>query len=60
MVLVLKHLAREADIDPYALRRMLRAQFGKAPRGSWRWPSRNKDYEAKLAFINKQKQKRSP
>lgn len=55
MVLVLKHLAREVDIDPYKLRRILRAKYGN--KGSWRWPDANKDYEAKKKFILQQKAK---
>ena len=56
-MLVLKHLAREADVDPYKLRRMLRAKYGKAPKGSWRWQTRNKDYESKLRFVLQHKQR---
>lgn len=35
-MIVLKNLARDYDIDPYALRMKLRKKFGIRRR--WRWP----------------------
>lgn len=42
--IVLKHLSRDYDVDPYQLRQMLRKKFGKHPR--WKWDS-EKDPELK-------------
>lgn len=36
-MIVLKHLAREFDIDPYKLRQTLRAHKYKPSNGRWSW-----------------------
>jgi hypothetical protein len=36
-MITLKHLAREFDLDPFKLRRMLRAEYGTTETRRWRW-----------------------
>ncbi len=36
-MIVLKHLCREFDIEPYDTRMELRKAFGKAPAKRWQW-----------------------
>lgn len=33
----LKHLARDLNISPHKLRTILRAKYGRAPQGRWKW-----------------------
>src|SRR4051812_19428430 len=37
MIITLKHLANEFDIDPFKLRRMFRKRQGNNPKRRWRW-----------------------
>lgn len=39
---LLKHLAKEYNIDPYILRRKLRPEFGYATERRWRWDTAKK------------------
>lgn len=49
-MIVLKHLSKTFDIDPYRLRGILRKQFGKHPR--WRWESeKDPEYKAIVKFL---------
>lgn len=50
--LVLKHLARAADISPYKCRQVLREKYGLAPGKRWRWANEHDtDYKRKLKFL---------
>jgi hypothetical protein len=42
-MIVLKHLAREFNIDPFKLRRMLRDKYGDAKGRRWRWEDSDKE-----------------
>lgn len=57
MMVVLKHLANEYDIDPYKLRQKLRAKFGEAPGGRWRWEEKSPDLAKIRKFLDEQKPK---
>ncbi len=41
-MIVLKHLAREFDLDPYRLRQILRAHNVKTTNGRYTWPEKSK------------------
>lgn len=59
-MLVIKHLAREFDIDPYDIRLALRASGLKKPKGEhWKWPDENdKNYKKARAIVQKLKEKK--
>lgn len=50
-MIVLKQLAREFDMDPYALRMKLRKQFGVRRR--WRWEENDPQLKAARDFLRK-------
>lgn len=50
-MIVLKHLARDFDIDPYALRMKLRKHFGIRRR--WRWDPDKPEDQAHLEKVRK-------
>lgn len=50
--IVLKHLAKEFNMDDYPLRQILRQEFGKPKSGRWSWDDKtNKEYKAIHQFL---------
>jgi hypothetical protein len=54
-VITLKHLAREFDIDPYKLRRMMRRQYGLSKSRRWRWQEGEKELNRVREWLKKEK-----
>lgn len=40
-MITLKHVAREYDLDPYALRQKLRSQLEHKPNQRWQWDEKD-------------------
>lgn len=47
----LKHMARDLDLTPHALRIALRKKYGKVKGGRWTW--KNGQYEKTVAVMKK-------
>ncbi|MFK5277956.1 hypothetical protein ACI3RH_15300, partial [Lactococcus lactis] len=54
----LKHLCREFDFEPKALRKFLRETLGKS-KGRWQWPEGSKELEKIRALVKNHKKELS-
>jgi len=55
--IVLKHLAREFDLDPYRLRQILRAHSIPTNKGRYQWSSDDPSLEPIRRILKKQRSK---
>lgn len=53
-MIILKDLAKEFKADCYDMRRLLRKEFGYAPKGRrWKWDEKDKELKKIRAFLSK-------